>query len=164
MKKEFLINNKQMKNLLINNNYKFSKIKYIESQSQRLSCKLCDFKMKKNNSKILSNKKRKINSSNTSLNNNNYIIKNITKTNSKKKINSLYILPNNYNINRYSTSTNALLKNKSLRKINNIKELHLKNIPITTTHKESKKIKNTIYKNKNNNTPYIKQEIILNAN
>ena len=79
-------------------------------------------------------------------------IKNITKTNSKKKINSLYILPNNYNINRYSTSTNALLKNKSLRKINNIKELHLKNIPITTTHKESKKIKNTIYKNKNNNT------------
>ena len=136
MKKEFLINNKQMKNLLINNNYKFSKIKYIESQSQRLNCKLCDFKMKKNNSKILSNKKRKINSSNNSLNNNNYIIKNFTKTNIKNK----------------------------LIKINNIKELHLKNIPITTTYKESKKIKNTIYKNKNNNTPYIKQEIILNAN
>jgi hypothetical protein len=136
VKKEFLINNKQMKNLLINNNYKFSKIKYIESQSQRLNCKLCDFKMKKNNSKILSNKKRKINSSNTSLNNNNYIIKNFTKTNIKNK----------------------------LIKINNIKELHLKNIPITTTYKESKKIKNTIYKNKNNNTPYIKQEIILNAN
>ena len=152
VKKEFLINNKQMKNILFNNSTKFSKIKYIESQSQRLSCKLCDFKMKKNYSKILSNKKRKINSSNTSLNNNNYIIKNNTKTNSKKKINSLYILPNNYNSNRYSTSTNALLKNKSIRKINNIKELHLKNIPITTTNKESKKIKNTIYKNKNNNT------------
>ena len=128
VKKEFLINNKQMKNLLFNNSYKFSKIKYIESQSQRLSCKLCDFKMKKNNSKILSNKKRKINSSNTSLNNNNYIIKNFTKTNIKNK----------------------------LIKINNIKELHLKNIPITTTHKESKKIKNTIYKNKNNNTAIYK--------
>ena len=79
-----------MKNLLFNNSYKFSKIKYIESQSQRLSCKLCDFKMKKNNSKILSNKKRKINSSNTSLNNNNYIIKNFTKTNIKNKL-ILYI-------------------------------------------------------------------------
>ncbi len=136
--------NKNLKNIILNNSNKLSKIKNNISQSQRASFKLYNFKMKKNNSKILSNKKRKINSGNNSISKN--FINKVTNQNTK---NSLYILTNNI----YNTSTNTLLINKNNRKINNIKELNL-NQPVTTTNKDTKKNKTYIYSNNNtiNNT------------
>ena len=150
IKKDFLKNNKQIKKIF-NNSNKFSKIKYISSQSQRSSCKLCDFKMKKYNSKILNSQKRKINSSNSSINNKNYITRINSKTNSKNNKNSLYILTGTCSTNRYSTSTNALLKKKK-RKINHLKELNLNQHLITTSNKDLKKNKNYFYSNIITNT------------
>ena len=129
-------NNKQLKNIIINNNnmIKYSKIKNKISQSQRESQKLHNFKISSNKCKILTNNNTsKINNSKN--NNNNYINK-IIKNKQKKK--SLYSLSNN----RYNSSTTFLLNNKNI--INNIKYFNL-NYPTTTKNRDAKKKKIYVY-------------------
>ena len=132
------IKNKKLKNMFINTNYSniYYKIKNNISQSQRETHKFY------NHNKILNNKTTKNNSN--SKTNSNYINK-IIKNKNKKK--SLYSLSNN----RYNISTNTLIYNNNKCKINDIKEYNI-NYPITTTNKDSKKIKNHVHVHSNNNT------------
>ena len=138
--KKVYLNNKKIKNIIINNSAKSTQIKKIISQSQRSTNKSYNFKMYNQYSKLLS-KNTKLNSTKNSQNNINININ--TAINKlikhKKKKRSLYALTNA----RYNTSSGALLgykinNNINQNILNNIKENNI-NYPITTTHKESKK-------------------------
>ena len=132
-------NNKQLKNIIINNNnlIKYSKVKNNISQSQRESQKL-NFKIFSNKYKILTD--NNISKINNSKNNNNNYINKIIKNKHKKK--SLYTL----NSNRYNSSTTSLLNNKKI--INNINYFNL-NYPSTTKNRDAKKKKIYVYSTNN---------------
>ena len=155
--KKVYLNNKKIKNLIINNSAKTSQIKKVINHTYRSTNKSYNFKMFNQYSKLL-NKNSKVNSTKNSNNNININIAINKVIKHKKKKRSLYSLINT----RYNTSSGTLLGYKINKMNNNINQDILNNIkennvnyPITTTHKDTKKNRTHFFQSSSTNNSNI---------
>ena len=153
--KKVYLNNKKIKNILINYSSKCPKIKKDMSQSYRSENCTFNFNIYNKHVKLL-NKAKKINSIKQSNMNINLTLKKTLKN--KKKKGSLYSLTNT----RYNTSSGTLISYKRNSNLNQVSSNNINNqdaninYPSSTTHKDSKKRTNFLQNSTNTNSNYSK--------